>query len=134
MLYSHLIIPRPSQSGFIIPDVQWFNTDMLLPKPSIAENIIVDGLSNYLFITSLSITIRLLAGNNNFLKIITDPYLNFADKLIGGGPFVFQSAMASSVILFCMSATNALGYEKGVKISRNRKKLIQVSKITKYIY
>ena len=128
MIFTHKITRH--NLCYMIPDKQWFlNENTLLPKHNYFEQIIVDGIENALFISSILMFSRFILGQNSPLIInkLTTPILNLSKKIMDFNSPPIQFAVATSFISLFLGIDLAVGYEKKSNICKN---LIGVGKTT----
>lgn len=113
-------IKRPHICCYMIPDRAWYiNENTLLAKHSNIEQIIVDGIENYLFITSLLIFSRfMIVPNNQIINKLTDPMINLSKKIMNFNNFPLQIAFSMSTITLLMGIDSVLGIEKKKNINK----------------
>lgn len=103
---------------YITPDNPWYlHTKALVPL-SLHNNfeiIFIDGIKNFIFISSILLIIRTTNINNTnpLIKSITDPIINLSKKIIDfkDVPY-FQIAFTSCFLTFYFNLAEAYGYNK----------------------
>lgn len=105
---------KTSSIAMMIPDTVWYESnDFFGFKPTNTETMIIGGLENYFFMTTIMLSVRFLSGNNSnrFLNTITEPYILLARMILRSPPSPINISMAGCIVLLLSTSTRVLGYD-----------------------
>ena len=104
---------------FLMPDKNWaFQSNTLLPKVTLFENIFLEGIQNFVFILSCFMVAKTLSPFININPIVyrfTDPIIKFSKNIINFDNNYYQVAFTSIFLTYISTITAAFAKELKIK-------------------